>query len=119
MFYEAPHRFLALLDAMIEVFGADRRAAACRELTKLHEEKVRGTLAEIKTHFLENEPRGEFTLIVAGAPAAEPTQINPSDLLQQLEELQQKGLTRRQAAKQLAGAYGMKAADIYAIGLED
>ena len=51
---------------MAEVFGADRRCAACREISKLHEECVRGTLEEVAAHFEANEPRGEFVLIVEG-----------------------------------------------------
>ena len=119
VFYEAPHRLLALLEAMVNVFGADRSACACRELTKLHEEKVRGTLGSILAHFSEHGPRGEFTLIVAGAPEKEREPIADIDLEKQLKELLETGLTRRQAAKKLASAYSLKAADIYGLGLED
>ena len=119
VFYEAPHRLMALLGAMIKAFGPDRRACACRELTKLHEEKVRGTLGALYEHFRNNEPRGEFTLIVAGAPKSEPLKINDDELLRQMDSLIETGLTRRQAAKKLAALYGLKTADVYGIGLED
>ena len=66
IFYESPYRVLKSLTQFAEVFGADRQAAAAREISKLHEECVRGTLAELVQHFTANEPRGEFVLLVAG-----------------------------------------------------
>lgn len=65
LFYESPHRVLAALEEMVEIFG-DREAAACRELTKKFEEVVRGNLSALVQHFQINEPRGEFVLVVAG-----------------------------------------------------
>ena len=62
--YESPYRVAKTLRQLAEVFGADRRCAACREISKLHEECVRGTLEEVAAHFEANEPRGEFVLIV-------------------------------------------------------
>ena len=64
--YESPYRVAKTLRQLAEVFGADRRCAACREISKLHEECVRGTLGEVAAHFEANEPRGEFVLIVEG-----------------------------------------------------
>ncbi|MCR5181102.1 MAG: 16S rRNA (cytidine(1402)-2'-O)-methyltransferase [Bacteroidaceae bacterium] len=66
VFYESPHRVLRALQQFVEYFGADRPVAVCRELSKLHEEYVRGTLAEALAHFTEHEPRGEFVIIVGG-----------------------------------------------------
>lgn len=66
VFYESPHRVVKALTQFVETFGADRPAAACREISKVHEEIVRGSLSEILAHFTEHEPRGEFVLIVAG-----------------------------------------------------
>ena len=66
IFYESPYRVLKTLTQLAEVFGADRQAAAVREISKLHEESVRGTLAELVQHFTANEPRGEFVLLVGG-----------------------------------------------------
>lgn len=117
VFYEAPHRLLSLISAMIQVFGPDRAACACRELTKLYEEKVRGSLSDISEHFQEHEPRGEFTLIVAGAPDSEPSPISTDELLSKLSNMMERGLSRRQAAKTLAKEYGLKASDVYDIGL--
>lgn len=66
IFYESPYRVLKTLTQLAEVFGAERLAAAVREISKLHEECVRGTLAELVEHFTRNEPRGEFVLLVGG-----------------------------------------------------
>ena len=64
--YESPYRVAKTLRQLAEAFGAERRCAACREISKLHEECVRGTLEEVAAHFEANEPRGEFVLIVEG-----------------------------------------------------
>lgn len=66
IFYESPYRVLKTLTQFAEVFGAERQAAAVREISKLHEECVRGSLAELVEHFTKNEPRGEFVLLVGG-----------------------------------------------------
>ena len=66
IFYESPHRLLKFLEELISVFGAERQASISRELTKMFEENVRGTLTEIKTHFEENILKGEFVIVVAG-----------------------------------------------------
>ena len=71
IFYESPHRVARALHEMAEVFGADRPCSACREISKIHEESVRGTLAEVEAHFQEAEPRGEFVIVVGGKPGAE------------------------------------------------
>lgn len=64
--YESPHRVLKTLAQLAEYMGEDRYAATCREISKLHEETLRGTLAELITHFTEKAPRGEFVIIIAG-----------------------------------------------------
>ena len=66
VFYESPHRVVKALAQMIEVFGAERPVSVCREISKIHEESVRGTLAEALEHFQTNEPRGEFVIVVGG-----------------------------------------------------
>ncbi len=67
IFYESPHRVVKLLQQLAEVFGEERRCSVCREISKIHEESVRGSLAEVAQHFQEQEPRGEFVVVVAGA----------------------------------------------------
>ena len=66
VFYESPYRVLKSLTQFVEVFGPERQASVSREISKLHEETVRGTLAELVAHFTEHEPRGEFVLVVGG-----------------------------------------------------
>lgn len=66
IFYESPYRVVKTLAQFAETFGAERRVAACREISKLHEECVRGTMSEVLAHFEENEPRGEFVIVVEG-----------------------------------------------------
>ena len=68
VFYESPHRVLKTLQQLAEVCGEDRPVAVCRELSKIHKEYVRGTLAEAVAHFTEHEPRGEFVIILGGNP---------------------------------------------------
>ena len=66
VFYESPYRVLKTLQQLAEAFGPDRQASACREISKVHEESVRGTLEELISHFTQTEPRGEFVIVVAG-----------------------------------------------------
>lgn len=66
VFYESPHRLVKALAQFAEFFGADRQAAVAREISKVHEETVRGTLAELVEHFTANEPRGEIVILVSG-----------------------------------------------------
>lgn len=71
IFYESPYRVLKTLTQLTELFGGDRQAAAVREISKIHEECVRGTLNDLVEHFTKNEPRGEFVLLVGGADEKE------------------------------------------------
>lgn len=71
IFYESPYRLLKTLQQLAEVMGGDRQASVCREISKVHEESVRGTLEEVIAHFTETEPRGEIVIIVAGFDAKE------------------------------------------------
>lgn len=66
VFYESPYRVVKTLTQFAETFGQERRCSACREISKVHEESVRGTIMEVLAHFTETEPRGEFVIVVAG-----------------------------------------------------
>lgn len=66
IFYESPYRVVKTLQQFAEVFGSDRQVSVCREISKVHEESVRGTIAEVIAHFTETEPRGEIVIIVEG-----------------------------------------------------
>ena len=71
IFYESPFRVVKLLEQLAETFGAERKVSVSRELTKKFEQTVRGTIAEVLAHFVENEPKGEFVVVVAGADKPE------------------------------------------------
>ena len=64
VFYESPYRVVKTLEQFAEVFGAERPVSCCREISKLHEESVRGTIAEVLQHFKEHEPKGEFVIVL-------------------------------------------------------
>lgn len=66
IFYESPYRLLKTLTQFAEVFGADRSVSVCREISKLHEESVRGTLQDVMAHFTQQEPRGEIVIVLGG-----------------------------------------------------
>ena len=66
IFYESPHRVVKALEQMEEVFGEERRCSVCREISKVYEESVRGTISEVLEHFKENEPKGEFVIVIEG-----------------------------------------------------
>lgn len=66
VFYESPHRLVKALTQFAEYFGSERQVSVSREISKVHEETVRGTLSEVIAHFTANEPRGEFVIVVAG-----------------------------------------------------
>lgn len=110
VFFEAPHRADSTLEAMVEAFGPERGCALTRELTKLHEEVRRGTLAEIRAGLDGAPPRGELTLVVAGAPPAEP---DAGDLAQQVEALTAAGTDRKEAMTAVARATGTSRRAVY------
>lgn len=73
IFYESPHRVVKALQQFADAFGGERQCSACREISKMHEESVRGTITEVLAHFTENEPRGEFVIVVAGRDETDQT----------------------------------------------
>ncbi len=102
VFYEAPHKLLATLQDMAAVFGGDRSISLCRELTKLHEEVVRTTLADAIEKYTENAPKGEFVLVVAGCQPEEKQLPTASDAAARVAELVAGGMSRKDAIKQTA-----------------
>lgn len=94
IFYESPHRLTKTLEQFAEHFGKERRVSVCREISKLHEESIRGTLKEVTTHFQETEPRGEIVIILEGADA---------DMIKEQRKAEKKAERRisKYAAKQL------------------
>ena len=114
---ESPRRVLATLTAMQAAWG-DRRVAVCRELTKLHEEIFHGTLQDALDHFAE--PRGEFTLVVDGAPSGKPadTAAATDDARRQLAMHHAEGLTARDAVAAVVRQTRLPRRAVYAIWLE-
>ena len=102
IFYEAPHKLVNTLEDMAEVFGADRNISLCRELTKLHEEVIRTTLGGALALYAENDPKGEFVLVVAGAQPVEKEVATPEDAARRVSQLMAEGMSRKDAVKQAA-----------------
>lgn len=115
--YEAPHRLRETLADLLRVLG-NRPACAARELTKLHEEFIRGPLDELRQHFAETTPRGEFTVMVGGAPLGASRNANHAPARQHsadalLRRLLAEGRSTRDAVDQVAEATGLPRRDLY------
>lgn len=122
VFYESPHRVRATLGELTEAFG-DRQAVAARELTKKFEEFIRGSLDSVNRHFSENQPRGEFTLIVAGCPvgqelAEEQDKLAGLTLVQAVGELMSRGINKKDAIREVASQKGLPKRQVYQAVLE-
>ena len=100
VFFEAPHRLEPMLRALRERFGADRRAAICRELTKTYEEVIRGSLSELLEWAENNEVRGEIAVVVGGAPEREPGK--PEDHVEAVNALIAQGIRLKEAVAAVA-----------------
>ncbi len=121
--YEAPHRIRKTLDAIIKVLG-DREAVLVRELSKIHEEFIRGRLSEIADHLKNNEARGELTLIVAGADQDLLAALAEADRVglwwqalstnEHVEHYLSEGLDSKAAIKQVAVDRGLPKKEVYA-----
>ena len=112
VFYEAPHKLVNTLRDMLSAFG-DREIALVKEITKLHESAERTTLSEALSKFEETPPKGEFVLIVSGAPEVEEKTASIEDAIEYAKNLMQGGMPASMAAKTAAGASGFKKNEIY------
>ena len=112
VFFEAPHRLAATLADLAAAFGADRQAAVCRELTKTYEEIRRAPLAELATWAAAGEPRGEITVVVAGAPPL--SAAADVDLPAEVAAREAAGLPRKDAIADVARTYGRPKREVYA-----
>lgn len=122
IFYESPYRVAATLKNMQEVFGGQRNAVICRELTKIHEEYLRGTIDELITYLEEAELKGECCLLVSGNDGSESKDSVPEgSLKEQVEQKIQKGLSSKAAIKEVAVENGIKKQEVYRLyhGLEE
>ncbi len=113
VFFESPHRIGELLDDLRDACGAGRRATVARELTKLHEEIVHGTLEELITHFNESEPRGEFTVVLEGTGEEEKVPDEAPDASALAVGFLADGMSRKETARRVAEATGLSRNDAY------
>ncbi|WP_435768508.1 16S rRNA (cytidine(1402)-2'-O)-methyltransferase [Nocardioides sp. SYSU DS0651] len=114
VFFEAPHRTLAALEAMRAAFGDDRPAAVCRELTKTHEEVRRGPLAEL-AGWAAAGVRGEVTVVVSGAEAGAGVASDPASLRAAVAELEATGMRRKEAIAAVAAQAGLPKREVYQV----
>ena len=117
VFYEAPHKLLATLESMAEVFGNDRPISLCRELTKLHEEVIRTTLGGAIDLYTNQPPKGEFVLVVAGAEPPVKEEATVEDAAERVKSLMQSGLSRKDAIKQTASELNLPKNAVYEAAL--
>ena len=118
IFYEAPHKLPATLRDMLEVFG-DRELALVRELTKLHEEVIRTTLALAAERFATEAPRGEFVVIVGGAPLKEQAAFTAEQAAALARDYVAEGMSASAAAKAAAAQTDVKKSEIYRLLVEE
>lgn len=118
IFHEAPHKLRTTLQDLSSAFGADRPAALCRELTKLHEETWRTTLGEAAAYYQEHAPRGEYVLVVAGTKEQEESAVSLEEGAAQVLTLKRQGVRLKEAIKEVAEHTGLSKNDLYAAALE-
>lgn len=120
VFYEAPHKLRRTLGDFAKTFGEDRRVAVVRELTKVHEEVWRTTLGEAAARYREQEPRGEYVLVIAGAQPAprEEEAQGPEEAVEIARGWMEKGFSASEAAKEAAKATGVRKGEIYKLLME-
>ncbi|MCI5704104.1 16S rRNA (cytidine(1402)-2'-O)-methyltransferase [Candidatus Pseudoscillospira sp. SGI.172] len=119
IFYEAPHKLSATLEDLAAAFGGDRRVSLCRELTKLHEEVDRTTLAGAVERYRTQAPRGEFVLVVEGVRHIETEGATIGQGLERVGDLQSGGLSRKDAVKQAAKELGLTRNELYAAAIKE
>lgn len=115
--FEVPHRLRDTLDDIVGEFGPDRQLAVCRELSKLHEQIQRDRAEEIRQAYQGIQPRGEFTLVLAGAPAAK--RWTEKEVRQAYEQSINEGQSPSQAAREIAAQAGWPRQEVYRLGLEE
>ena len=118
IFYEAPHKLVATLEDLAAAFGGERGISLCRELTKLHEEVRRCTVAEALDYYRENAPRGEFVLVLAGAPEV-PAEVDLARALERVAAHREAGLSLRDAVKRASEETGANKNELYRAALKE
>lgn len=113
VFYEAPHKLTNTLNDLLAAFGPERRISLCRELTKLHEEVIRTTLQGAVDYYREQDPRGEYVLVLEGAAPPPVTELTLEDALALVAEKLAQGLSRKDAVKLVAKETGFAKNALY------
>ncbi len=113
VFYEAPHKLAATLADMAAAWGGERRIVLVREMTKIHEEVLRTTLAQAAEHYAGEPARGEFVLVIEGAPESEPKESSAEEALNLAREYLTRGLSAAAAAKRAAAETGRRKNELY------
>lgn len=114
VFYEAPHKLKTTLADLAEFFGGDRKVSLCRELTKIHEEVLRLTLAEAVEYYNVNEPKGEFVLVLEGAQESDGGELTIEEAMAQVRKLIDMGEKPTEACKAVAKETGFRKSELYA-----
>lgn len=117
VFYEAPHKLSATLADLLATFGEERPISLCRELSKLHEEVRRTTLGEAVRWYEENQPKGEFVLVVRGAEPVEEQEATLEDGLARVEMLRAEGASLKDAVKQASRELSLSKNELYDLAL--
>lgn len=117
IFYEAPHKLLRTLEDMKNTFGEDRKISLCRELTKLHEQTLRTTLGGALEYFTQTPPKGEFVLVIDGAPEEE-NEFTLDDALKLVDRYRADGLGHKAACKKAAADTGFSVNELYSSSLK-
>lgn len=117
VFYEAPHKLTATLEDLAKTFGEERPISLCRELSKLHEEVRRTTLEEAARWYKDNQPKGEFVLVVRGAEPAPEQEATLEDGLARVEALRGQGASLKDAVKQAARELDLSKNELYDLAL--
>ncbi|MCL2935106.1 MAG: 16S rRNA (cytidine(1402)-2'-O)-methyltransferase [Trichodesmium sp. St16_bin2-tuft] len=115
--YESPYKLLQTLEDLAKILGGNRKIVLARELTKLHEEFWRGTVGQAIIYYQNNQPKGEFTLVIAGAEPELPV-LSEDTIKQELQELFAQGISRSQASRQLSQKINLSRRKIYQIALK-
>ena len=119
IFYEAPHKLRTTLDDLTAAFGADRSITLCRELTKLHEDTVRTTLAAAADYYAANEPRGEYVLVIAGREKSAAAALTLEEGVALVLRRREEGMRLKDAVRAVADDTGLSRNALYDAALKN
>jgi 16S rRNA (cytidine1402-2'-O)-methyltransferase len=111
--YESPYRVQKTLDDLADKFGSDRQITLARELTKLHEAFLRGSLVDVISYYQDNEPKGEYVLVIAGKPTEQTETMSDEQIIQAVDRLIEAGNKPNKAIKEIAAQNDLKKQTVY------